>query len=377
MTDRIPPATAPSPQPSALRRVGEGCLWLILIGLVVYFGLRLASILLVVVLPTLLALVLAALLVAPVRWLRHHRVPPAAATLAVLVGVLVAIGALAAWIFPRVGGQLGELSAGLTDGLDEVERWLAEGPLGLSHEQVNTAFDRVEQLVRDNVGSLAQLGLTGATILLQLLAGLLLAVIVLFFFLKDGERLWNGLLGFVPGRHRAGIRVGGEGGWSGLGSFLRAQTLVALFDAVFIGLALVIVGVPLALPLTVITFLAAYVPYLGAISAGAAAVLIALVAQGFTSALIVLAAILLVQQLEGNVIEPIVMGRALQVHPLVILLGVVIGGVLGGIVGSIIAAPVLAALTGIINAMRDAGDGDGSVEGSPPTRAAVGAHAAS
>ncbi|MDP9385391.1 MAG: AI-2E family transporter, partial [Actinomycetota bacterium] len=264
MTDRIPPATAPSPQPSALRRVGEGCLWLILIGLVVYFGLRLASILLVVVLPTLLALVLAALLVAPVRWLRHHRVPPAAATLAVLVGVLVAIGALAAWIFPRVGGQLGELSAGLTDGLDEVERWLAEGPLGLSHEQVNTAFDRVEQLVRDNVGSLAQLGLTGATILLQLLAGLLLAVIVLFFFLKDGERLWNGLLGFVPGRHRAGVRVGGEGGWSGLGSFLRAQTLVALFDAVFIGLALVIVGVPLALPLTVITFLAAYVPYLGA-----------------------------------------------------------------------------------------------------------------
>ncbi len=354
--------------------MGEGCLWLILIGLVVYFGLRLANILLVVVLPTLLALVLAALLVTPVRWLRHHRVPPAAATLAVLVAVLVAIGALAAWIFPRVGGQLGELSTGLTDGLDEVERWLAEGPLGLSHEQVNTVFDRVAQLVRDNVGSLAQLGLTGATILLQLFAGLLLAVIVLFFFLKDGERLWNGLLGFVPGRHRAGVRVGG---WSGLGSFLRAQTLVALFDAVFIGLALVIVGVPLALPLTVITFLAAYVPYLGAFSAGAAAVLIALVAQGFTSALIVLAAILLVQQLEGNLIEPIVMGRALQVHPLVILLGVVIGGVLGGIVGSIIAAPVLAALTGIINAMRDAGDGDGSVERSPPTRAAVGAHAAS
>ena len=276
---------------------------------------------------------------------------PGGATVLVLIAALVAIGALGAWIVPQVADQIDELATGLTEGLDEVERWLVEGPLGLSQEQIESAFDRLEQLVRDNVGSLAQLGLSGAAVLLQVLGGLVLAAVVLFFFLKDGEELWNGLLSFVPRRRRVGVRVAGEGAWGSLGAFLRAQTVVALFDAVLIGLALVIVGVPLALPLTVITFFSAYVPYVGAISAGAAAVLIALVSLGFTEALIVLAAILLVQQLEGNVVEPMVMGRALNVHPLIIVLGVVIGGVLGGIIGSIIASPVLAAGSGIVNAL--------------------------
>jgi predicted PurR-regulated permease PerM len=192
---------------------------------------------------------------------------------------------------------------------------------------------------------------------LQVLSGLVVALIVLFFFLKDGTPLWNGALSFVPARHRDTVRLAGEGGYGALGGFLRAQTFVAAFDAVFIGLALVIVGVPLALPLIVITFFAAYVPYIGAFSAGAAAVLIALVAQGFTSAVIVLAAIIVVQQVEGNVVEPIVMGRTLNVHPVVIVLGVLVGGVLGGIIGSIIATPLVAAGTGIVNALRaDAGD---------------------
>jgi predicted PurR-regulated permease PerM len=155
-----------------------------------------------------------------------------------------------------------------------------------------------------------------------------------------------------------------RGAWRALGGFLRAQTFVATFDAVVIGLALVILGVPLALPLTVVTFLAAYVPYIGAISAGAAAVLIALVAQGFTSALILLAVILVVQQVEGNVVEPVVMGRALDVHPVIIVLDVVAGGILGGIIGSISATPVLAGASGIVNAVRGVGERrDGNATG--------------
>jgi putative heme transporter len=348
MTDRRPP----------LRRLGERCLALALLilgAIVVYYGAQLASTLRIVVLPTMLALVLAALLVAPVRWLRGRGLPPAAAALGVLVAVLLVVVALGAWIVPQVTDQLGELSDGLREGLGQVRDWLVDGPLGLSQNQIDAAFDQLQQFVQDNIGSLAQLGLSGASILLQVLAGLLLAFVVLFFFLKDGEQLWHGLLSFVPRRHRDRVRVGGEGGWAALGAFLRGQTLVAAFDAVFIGLGLLIVGVPIALPLIVITFLAAYVPYIGAFTAGAAAVLIALVSLGVTPALVVLGIIVVVQQLEGNVIEPIVMGRALDVHPLIVGLGVVTGGVLGGVIGSIVASPVLSALTGAVNALRAEG----------------------
>ena len=340
------------PRRSGLRAVGEGCIWLIAIGVVVYFALQLASLLRLVVLPTFLALVLAALLTPLVRRLTNRGFAPATATLTVLFGVVAMFWALGTWIVPQVGDQVDDLSARLTGGLAEVERWLVEGPLSLSQQQVTDAFDRLEQLVRDNLGTLAELGVTGATVVLQVVAGILLAVVVLFFFLKDGERLWRGFLSFVPTRHRGAVRVAGEGGWRALGRFLFAQTVVAAFDSGLIGLALVIVGVPLALPLIVITFFAAYLPYIGAFSAGAAAVLVALVAQGFSSALVILAVILVVQQLESNVVQPLVMGHALDVHPVVIVLGVVAGGILGGIVGSIIAAPVLAATSGIVNALR-------------------------
>ena len=215
MADTLPPPERPEPstrpQASVLRPLGESCLWLILIGVVVYFGVQLASRLLVVLLPTLLALVLASLLTPLVRGLRARGVPPAGATLAVLVGVLLVVAALTGWIAPQVADQVEELSTGLTNGLDTVERWLVEGPLGLSQTQVTDAFDRLEQLVRDNVGTLAQLGLSGATVLLQVLAGLLLAIVLLFFFLKDGDRLWSGLQGFVPRRHREDVRAAGEG----------------------------------------------------------------------------------------------------------------------------------------------------------------------
>ena len=354
--DERPPERATA---SALREFGEGCAWLIAIGVVVYFGVQLAATLKLVVLPVFLALVLASLLAPAVRWLVGRGFRPAPAALTVLFGAVGVLVGLGAWIVPQVGGQVDELAAGLTGGLTEVEQWLVDGPLDLSQQQVTDAFDQLETLVRDNLGTLAELGVSGATVVLQALAGLLLAMVVLFFFLKDGERLWRGLLSFVPARRRQGVRIAGEGGWRALGGFLQAQTFVAAIDAVFIGLALVIADVPLALPLIVITFLSAYVPYIGATAAGAAAVLMALVAHGFTTAMFVLLAILVVQQVESNMIQPFIMGRTLHVHPVVIVLGVVSGGILGGVIGSIIAAPVVAAATGVVNALR--GEGDGSL----------------
>ena len=337
-------------------RVGETCLWLILIAVVVVGAVRLASTLKVVVLPTFLALVLATLLAPLARWLRRHRWPRAAAALGAVVAFVLVFVGLGAWLGPTVGGQLGQLGAGLTGGLQAVEQWLIEGPLDLSQQQVSAAVDRLFQTVRDNIGSLAQGAITGATTLLSILAGLLLALVVLFFFLKDGDRMWGWAQSLVPRRHRDGFGEAGERAWSSLGAFLRGQTVVALFDATLIGLGLAITGVPLALPLAVITFFAGYVPYIGAITAGAAAVLVALVSQGFVTALIVLGIILLVQQIEGNVVSPMIMGRALHVHPVVILLGVVAGGVLAGIIGSIVATPILAAGSGIFSYLRERQD---------------------
>jgi putative heme transporter len=363
--------TSPSPptdreRPSILRRVGETCLWLIVIAVVVVGAVELASRLRLVVLSTLLALVLATLLAPAVRWLLRRGWPPAVASLAVVVGFLLVFAGLGAWLGPTVGRQLGDVGAGLTAGVQTIERWLIDGPLDVSPQQVSAATDRLIQTVRENVGSLAQGALSGASLLLSILTGLVLAVVVLFFFLKDGDEMWRWVQSLFPSRHREGVREAGERAWAALAAFLRGQTVVAFFDALFIGLGLAITGVPLALPLAVITFFAAYVPYIGAVSAGAAAVLVALVSQGFVTALIVLGIILVVQQLEGNLVEPFIMGRALSVHPVAIVLGVVAGGVLAGIIGSIIATPVLAAASGIFGYLRErqaeneqaTGDGD-------------------
>ena len=352
------PSVTPSPladvrQGSPLRRIGETCLWLIVIAVVVVGAVRLASMLRLVVLPTFLALILATLLAPPVGWLRRRGWPRAGAALAAVgVFVLFFVG-LGAWLGPAVGGQFGELGAQLTAGVREVEEWLVEGPFDLSHQQVSAAVDGLVDTVRGNVGSLAQTALSGAGVVLSVIAGLLLAIVVLFFFLKDGDAMWAWALGLVPAAQRNDLREAGERAWTALAAFLRGQTLVALFDAVAIGLGLVITGVPLALPLAVIVFFSTYVPYLGAIAAGAAAVLVALVSQGLGTALIVLVIVLVVWQVEGNVIYPFVMGRALSVHPIVLLLGIVAGGVLGGVVGAIIATPVLAAASGVFDYVRD------------------------
>ena len=278
-----------------------------------------------------------------------------------ILASLVVIGGLAAWIVPTFMSELGALESSLTAGLREVERWLGDGPVGLSQEQVGAAVDQLSRVVRDNLSNLAGGVITSAMVVLEVLVGLLLAVVILFFFLKDGAGMWAWAQTLVPTRHRADFRGAGERAYSAVASFLRAQTLVALFDATFIGLSLVITGVPLALPLTVLTFVAAYVPYLGAISAGAAAVLVALVAQGLTTALIVLGAIIVVQQFESNVIQPLVMGRALNVHPLIIVLGVAAGGVLGGIAGAVVATPLLAAASGVFAHFRARPAGEGEL----------------
>jgi predicted PurR-regulated permease PerM len=195
--------------------------------------------------------------------------------------------------------------------------------------------------------------LDGAVLVTQWLAGIVLIVMLTFFFVKDGARIWDWIVELFHEDRQPVVRDVGDRAWAALAGYVQGVFLVATLDAVFIGIALVLVGVPLALPLIVLTFVAAFFPIVGAFSAGAAAVLVALVANGLVGALIVLAAIVLVQQLEGNVFYPVVVGRRLRLHPVAILLALTAGGVLAGIAGAFLAIPVASVTSAVLAYMRE------------------------
>lgn len=346
----------PLPAVRRLRRLGEACLWILVIAATALAAFWAAGRLRIVVLPVGLAVVLATFLWPPTKRLRDFGVPPGAAAALVLAVALAVLTAVITLLAPQAIDEFGELDVGISGGLDKIEEWLVDGALGLSQEQVDDVVGRIREQAESSAGDVAGGALSGALVLGEVLAALVLAVVLLFFFLKDGDRIWSWICGLFPPEHRADAQEIGARSWGALGGFLRGQGLVALFDAIFVGLALVIVGTPLVLPLVVLTFFGAFIPIIGAVTAGSAAVLVALVFQGFTEALIVLAAIIAVQQIEGNVFQPVIVGRSVKVHPVAILLAVTIGLTLGGIIGALVAAPLLAVASAILAYLRERAD---------------------
>ena len=199
--------------------------------------------------------------------------------------------------------------------------------------------------VRDNVGAIGGGLVSGAVIAVELAAGALVALVLTFFLVKDGHRMWGWFEGLFSGPRREGARELGERVWSTLSAYVRGLVVVALFDAVVIGLALLVIGVPLVVPLAVVTFFGAFIPIVGAFVAGLAAALVALVAGGVDDALLVIVVFVVIQQVESEVLYPVVVGRALRLHPVPILLAVTAGGVLFGIAGAALGAPVAAVVT--------------------------------
>lgn len=310
----------------------------------------------IVVLPVGLAVVLCTFLWPATKRLRDIGIPRAAAAALVLGIALAALVALIALIAPQTIDEFDELDVALSDGLETIEDWLVDGSLGLSQGQVDDIAGRIREQVEASAGTLAGGALTGALLLIEVIAALVIGIVVLFFFLKDGDRIWNWICGLFPPEHHDAVQEMGLRGWTTLAGFLRGQGLVALFDAIFIGLALMIIGTPLVLPLVVLTFFGAFIPIIGAFAAGGAAVLVALVFQSFTEAMIVLAAIVVVQQVESNIFQPVIVGRSVHVHPLAILLAVTIGLTIGGIIGALVAAPLLAVGSTILAYLRERAD---------------------
>ena len=292
-----------------------------------------------VVLPLLVAVFLATILMPAADWLRR-RIPDAIAAFVVMLVALALLGGLTAVLAPSVVSEFGDLGESLREGLGQIGSTLER--VGFSQAEIDGAIDDALTSLQDNVGGIGQGVVTGALFVGELVTGLLLALVLLFFLLKDGHGIWNWIVALVPARRRDGLREVGSASWSTLGHYLRGVALVALFDGVTIGVALAILGVPLVLPLAVLTFFGAFFPLVGAFTAGFVAALVALVSEGPVTALIVVGVIVAIQQLEGDLIYPVLVGRQIRLHPVAILLVLTAGAVVAGIVGALFAVPVAA-----------------------------------
>lgn len=293
-----------------------------------------------VLVPAVIALMLAAASWPLVGWLRRHRVPASlAAGITLLIGLSL-VGGLTAVVTWGIVEEWPELRAETQEGLRELDRALASGALPIDANQV----DRFEEWLREALsggGAGARLA-GGALVAGEVLAGLGLTVVMLFFLLRDGPKLWAFVLRFVPEHGHARAQRIGAGCLDVMGAYVRGTTVIAFVDAAVIGLALLILGVPLALPLAVLVFLTAYIPLAGAVLSGAMASLVALVSNGVGPALIVLAVVIAVNQLEGDVLAPVVYGKAMSLHPLAILISLTAGITLAGILGGLLAVPLVA-----------------------------------
>src|SRR4051794_6409109 len=229
-----------------------------------------------VALPAFLALLLSTILVPPARALRRRGLRPALATAIVFFGGLLVAAGLAALVVPPFASEVGTFSDTVTGGAQELGRLIANGPFGLSHAQVQSAIDGLSRRLHASGGEITSGVLSGAVIVGQIVAAALLTLVLLFFFVKDGTRLWRWTVRLFPEAMRPRVDHAGRMSWSVLGAYVRGQALVATVDAVFIGVGLAILGLPLVLPLAVLIFVSAFVPIIGAFTAGAAAVLIAL-----------------------------------------------------------------------------------------------------
>lgn len=297
-----------------------------------------------VVVPVLVAVLLSSLMTPVVNWLTERGAPRA---LAAAVTMVVAFG-LVAVLLTLAGRALGSGIMDLADqavqGLYDFIDWLGEGPLNISQDQLEGYLDDALAALQDNLQQIVTGAITVGTTVGQVFAGLLIALFCLFFFLRDGRAIWTWVVGLLPQAARAQIDGSALRGWVSLGQYARMQILVAFIDGVGIGVGAWILGVPLALPLGVLVFIGAFIPIVGAVLTGAVAVLVALVDGGIWTAVIMLAIVLGVQQVEGNVLQPFLMGRALRLHPVAVLLAVTAGTVLGGIVGALLAVPIIASV---------------------------------
>lgn len=345
-----------------LVRVGAAWTWRLLVlfaGLLTlgYVVSKLES----VVIPVALALLFAAFLMPAVDNLHRRGVPRSAAVLVALVGTIGIVGAILSFVVQQFVEGLPDLSDQFTTSVTKAQEWLTQGPLHFSEDQIRHAGDNVVKAIQSNQEALTSGALTTATVIGEIFAGAFLTLFTLVFFLYGGNQVWEFVTRIIPKNTRGRVRLAGRQGFNSLVHYTRATVAVAAVDAIGIGAGLAILGVPLALPLASLVFVGAFIPIVGAFVTGFLAVLVALVTKGLLTALIVLGIIVGIMQLEGHVLQPLLLGRAVRLHPLAVVLAITTGIVLAGIVGGLLAVPIVAFLNTAIRSLC-AGDTDEAEE---------------
>jgi predicted PurR-regulated permease PerM len=302
-----------------------------------------------VLIPVAISLLLSALLSPAVVWLRKRvRMHRSLATAVVMIGGLALVAGTLTLFITQFVSSWPKLSVKAQDGVGQIQGWLKRGPLHLSDAQMTSIVTEFQKWLTDHRSSLTTGALSTATTAVDVLASTFLVLFTTFFFLRDGRRIWRFLVNLLPVAAREPLASAGEQSWQTLVAYVRATVLVAFIDAVGIGIGLVALRVDLAFALAALVFLGAFIPIVGATLSGTVAILVALVTRGPVIALLVIAVVVGVQQLEGHVLQPAIMGKAVAIHPLAVIIAIATGVVLAGIIGALVAVPIVAVLnTGV------------------------------
>ncbi|MFD4572160.1 AI-2E family transporter [Streptomyces sp. NPDC058417] len=346
-----PPAPRPDPAqvvPWGVRVAAEAGWRLLVLAGTVWVLMRVISAVQLVVLAFVVALLLTALLEPTVARLKRLGVPRGLATAMTAILGFVVIGLMGWFVTWQVMENIDNLSDQVQDGIEDLRRWLLNSPFHVTDKQINGIAKNLRDAVGANTDEITSAGLEGVTVVVEALTGILLSFFSTLFLLYDGKRIWQWTLRLVPATARPGVAGAGPRAWATLTAYVRGTVLVALIDAIFIGLGIYFLDVPMAVPLAVFIFLFSFIPLVGAVASGALAVVVALVTQGVFTAVMTLAVVLAVQQIEGHILQPFILGRAVRVHPLAVVLAVACGGLVAGIGGAVVAVPLVAVTNTVV-----------------------------
>lgn len=335
--------------PWGLRVSAEVAWRLVVVAAAVWVLLQVIGSLRVVVLSFAASLLVAALLQPTVGWLRRHRVPRVLAALLTFIGGLAVMTLVGWFVYWQVNENIDTLTSNVQGAVKQTQHWLTHGPLNLTETQISDFSKQITQAIGTNSERITDVGVTGVTVAVELLTGVALAAFSSFFLIYDGERIWNWLLKLFPPIARRPLAGAGPRAWTTLTGYIRGTVIVAFIDALSIGVGIALLQVPLALPLAVLVFLGAFIPLVGALISGSLAVAVGLVTQGPFTALLVLAVVVAVMQIEGHLLQPLILGRAVRVHPLAVILSVACGSLLAGIGGAVVAVPLVAVVNTVVS----------------------------
>jgi predicted PurR-regulated permease PerM len=335
--------------PRGIQLAGAWSWRLLVIGAVLAVVVFLIIQLRLIVIPVLVAILVSALLVPLVNFLHRHRWPRWLAITLAMVGTIAIVSALVFFAVQQIRGELPDLQKQGVASYEALRHWLSNPPFSLSDSQLDGYLARIGEAIQEDSQVLISGAVSIGSTLGHVLTGILLALFSTLFILIDGKSIWAWVVRIFPRRARRAVDGAGKTGWVTLGNFVRVQILVASIDAVGIGLGAFFLGLPLVVPIAVLVFLGSFIPVVGAVLTGALAVVVALVYHGWLAALIMLAVVLLVQQIEGHVLQPLIMGSAVKVHPLAVVLAVAAGSFLAGIPGALFAVPFAAVLNVMVH----------------------------